>query len=290
MIYCRKFKKTNSPTEKMKKQTCYQLLLLAFMLLTAHSASAQDIIVKSNNDSIRAKVIEFDAESIYFRYANEREGIVQKIHKNQVKQIIYENGSKLTIVYNPYEISSDMMIKERFHAFKVDVFSALLNHYTIGYEIRLRLGLNLEVKGALIGTNLNTSLKHSEGFFVKGGLKFVKWGTSMMKGLTYIQPLKGSYYKPEFIFGKFKRDENHREISYTNYAFNLVFGRQNVINNFFVVDYFGAIGYAYQQYSYRKDSVEIKTIGDFTYGYSHVFFGKKIPITISGGVLIGFAH
>jgi hypothetical protein len=183
-----------------------------------------------------------------------------------------------------------MLIPERFHAIKVDAFSALLNHFVLGYEIRIRQGMNLELKGSLIGTNVNTSLRHSEGYFIKGGLKFVKWSNSFLKGLSYVQPLRGSYLKPELIYGRFRRDENHKTITYDNYAINMVFGRQNVINNFFVIDYFGSIGYAYQDYYYAKDSIEVKNIGDFTYAYSHLFFGKKIPLIISGGLLIGFAY
>ena len=251
---------------------------------------SQDVIVKSNNDSIRAKIIEINTENIRFRYFNMKEGPIIQIHKNEVKEIIYENGSRLTVLYNPYEVSPDMMIRQRSHAFKVDVLSSLFNHYLLGYEMRLFPAINLELKASIIGTNVTTSLDHAEGYFVKCGLKFVKLTSSYMRGLKYIQPLKGNYIKPELIFGQFKRDEKHHYINYTNYAINIVFGRQDVINNFFVLDYFGGFGYSYQVNSTVKDSTNNNSVGDFTYAYSHLFFGKGIPLILTGGVLIGFAY
>ena len=86
-------------------------LTLAIFIYGHERALSQDIIVKSNNDSIRAKIIEINTENIRFRYFNMKVGPILQIHKNEVKEIIYENGSKLTILYNPYEVSSDLLIK-----------------------------------------------------------------------------------------------------------------------------------------------------------------------------------
>ncbi len=274
----------------MRNYLLYFSLTLAILIYGQGRVFSQDIIVKSNNDSIRAKIIEINTENIRFRYFNMKVGPIIQIHKNEVKEIIYENGSKLTILYNPYEVSSDLLIKSKSHAVKVDALSYLFNHYVLGYEMKLFPRINFEIKGSLIGTNVSTSLDHAEGYFVKCGVKFVKLTNSYMRGLKYIQPLKGNYVKPEIIFGQFKRDEKHHYINYTNYAINMVFGRQDVINNFFVLDYFGGVGYSYQVNSTVKDSSDNKSVGDFTYAYSHLFFGKGLPLILTGGVLIGFVY
>jgi hypothetical protein len=262
-----------------------------FFLLLSHGAFSQDIIITVRNDSIRAKVIEITADKIRFLYSGmQSKKEAREIHKNQVKQIIYEDGSKLTVVYNRYEISKDMMIDEKFHVIKVDIGAPFFNHYTAGYEMKIRKGLNAEVKGGFIGSLINKNLNYARGYFVKGGVKFVKTRESFLKSLKYVQPMNGTYVKPELIFGQFLRSENGYEIFFTNYVINFVFGRQYVYNNFLTFEYFGGLGYGFQEYEYRPGDYQDKEGIDFTYSYSHLFFGKKIPIVVSGGITVGIAH
>jgi sRNA-binding carbon storage regulator CsrA len=255
------------------------ILLSVVFLVPASRLFSQDIIVRTNNDSIKAKVVEISKDKIKFRYRGVKDGTTLEIHKNEVKQIIYENGSKLTIVYNRYEVPSEMIIRERSHAIKVDVFSPLLNHFTIGYEMKLKLGMNLDIKASLIATNIATFLDFAEGYFFKGGIKFISLSNSYSKGLKYVHPMKGSYFKPEFIFGQFTRTEDHQPVKYTNYVIDIVFGRQYMLNKVIALDYYGGVGFGIQNSS---------TENDFTYAYSHVFFGKTIPIIITGGLTLGF--
>jgi hypothetical protein len=248
-------------------------------MLSIRHVHGQDIIVRTNNDSIKAKVLDITSDKIKFRYNNLKDGTIHEIHKNEVKQIIYANGSKVTIVYNRYEVSSDMLIHERSHAIKVDILSPLFNHFTCSYEVKLRRGMNFELKGSLIGTNLNKQIEHSEGFFIRTGIKFIKCTPSYSKGLKYIPPLKGTYFKPELIYSQFKRDEENETISYKNYAIDLLFGRQYLLSKSIVLEYFAGFGFGLQSSS--KDV-------DFNYAYSHLFLGKKIPLIISGGLMMGF--
>jgi hypothetical protein len=266
------------------KSSFFKILFFLFFLLINYDIVAQDIIVRSNNDSIKCKVIEITVDKIKFKYNNLPNERILEIHKNEVRQIIYENGSKLTIVYNPYEVSRDLMIPQRSIAMKIDLLAPLLNHFTVGYEIKIKTGRNLEIKGGFIGTNINTGLKHVEGYFVKAGVKFVKLTHSYMKGLKYVQPVAGSYLKPELTFGQFKRDEDFTKINYTNYVVSIIFGKQKVFNNRFTFDYFGGVGYGHQASTSDKQDI------DFNYAYSHLFFGKKIPIIITGGITAGIVY
>ncbi len=261
----------------MPKNIFFQLIPLILFILIHSNTFSQDIIVRTNNDSIRAKVVEITKEKIKFRYNKLKDSPILEIHKNNVKQIIYENGSKLSIVYNRYEISSDMLIREKAHAFKVDLFAPLLNHFTFGYEKKLKLGINLEIKASIIGTNISTFINHAEGYFIKGGIKFIRLSDSFAKGLKYIHPLKGSYFKPEFIFSKYKKNENHEITSNTHLALDIIFGRQYLLSKTIGLDYYGGAGFGIQKSS--KDN-------DFTYAFSHIFFGKKIPLIITGGLSI----
>ena len=263
----------------MKKSTLYRFSGIVIFILIHSSAFSQDIIVRTNNDSMRVKVIDITIDKIKYRLIETKNGPVLEIHKNNVKQIIYENGSKLTIVYDRYEIPSEMIIHERAHAIKIELFSPLLNHFTIGYELKLKLGTNLEIKAGIIATNISTFIKYSEGFMIKGGLKFIRLSDSYAKGLKYIHPLKGNYFKPELIFSKYKKDEEHEFINYTHYVVDIVFGRQYLLSKTIALDYYGGAGFGFEKSS--KDN-------DFTYAYSHIFFGRRIPLIISGGLTMAF--
>ena len=274
----------------------FRLLIVLGLFCACLSVSGQDIIVRTNNDSIKAKIIEVTVDKIKFKYASMEHGPILEIGKNLVKEIIYANGSRLTIVYNPYEVSKDLFIHERAHAVKFDIIAPLLNHFTFGYEHRLKmgkkdgknLGKNLEVKAGIIAPYVWEELNYAEGYFVKAGIKFVKLSDSYLKGLRYIHPLKGSYFKPEIIFGTFKRNEDSTKIEYTNFGLNVLFGKQAILWNRMTFDVCGGLGVGYQKYKYDEDKVSDKKDIDFNYAYSHLFLGNKIPIIISGGITIGY--
>ena len=226
-------------------------------------------------------------EKIRFRYQGMKTGPVMEIPKNQIKSIVYENGSTLTIIYNPYEVSRDLSVPDKKQAIKGDIVAPFMNHITIGYERRLKMGMNLEIKGGIIGFRFNESLKYSEGFLVKAGLKFVKCTDAIYKGLKYKDPLKGSYFRPELIFSSFKTIEKNSTINYAHYTVNIAFGRQTVIKRRFLFDWYGSIGTGFKTTTYNlKSDYDSKEV-DFNYAYSHLFFGKKLPLVLSGGISVG---
>ena len=261
------------------------------MLVSAGSSVySQDIIVRTNNVTIRAKVIEITVDKIKFKYNRMEHGPVLEIPKNEVKEIIYKDGSKLTIVFNPYEVSKDMYVHERSHAIKADIFAIFFNHFTFAYEFKLKMGKNLEFKAGIIKPYVLKDLGPAEGFFIKGGIKFIKLTDSYLKGLKYRHPLKGAYYKPEFIFGMYTRRENNTDIKYTNYCIDVCFGKQFILWNLFTLDICGGLGLGIQNYTYSQDSTIDKQDVDFNYAYSHIFLGKKIPIIITGGCTLGVVY
>ena len=270
----------------MRSVLRYFLLIFIFTICS-ECVKAQDIIVKANNDSLRVKIVQITLDKIRFRFYGMKTGPISEIHKNQVKQIIYENGSTLTIVYNLFDISKDLLIKEKFRSAKIDIFSPLLNHITVGYEHRIKLGMNAEIKGSYIGWRVNKTLDKTEGFFVKGGVRFIKCTNTIRKGLKYMHPMKGSYLKPELIFGRYTSIEDGHKINFSNFGASLMFGRQYILGNVICLDFYGGAGVGHQINS-RGDSSTLSAKGDdFSYCYSHLFFGKKVPIILTGGFMVG---
>ena len=271
----------------MKFNVLYKLIILLFFLMRASPAFAQDKIVKINNDTIRAKVVKITSDKIVYRNPGRQYGRLPEIHKNSVKEIIYANGSKLRIIYNLYEISADLLVQERFHVFKADFASPFLNHITLGYESRIKTGLNLELKAGIIGPGFSSQLQEAEGFLVKAGVKFVMCGYSYMKGQKYIHPMKGSYLKPEILFSQFSTIKDQKNITYNNFAMDILLGKQFIPGDKISLEFFGGFGFGIQSSSYQQLSQYDKKNTDFNYVYSHIFFGKELPIVLSGGLTVG---
>lgn len=260
-------------------------LFVFFLLAFAKfEAKAQDRIIKADNDTLKVKIAQITFDKIRYRFYGMKTGPIYEIPKNQVKQIIYENGSSLTIVYNLFEVNPDLMIKDRSKSWKVDLASPFLNHITIGYEQKIKLGMNLEAKGGFIGLNLNKNLNSTQGFIVKVGMKYLKCSNTIRKGLKYTNPMKGSYVKPEIIFDRYTSIENGRKINFTNIAGACLFGRQYIIGNVVCIDIYGGAGVGYQNNSRGP----AKSQDDFSYCFSHIFFGKKFPMILTGGFMAGF--
>ena len=266
------------------------LLFIFFFLSAFEFAAAQDIIVRTNNDSMKVKVLEVGSDKIKFRRYGVRTGQPLEIYKNYVKEIIFENGTHITMLYDVHSVSPDLVIKEKKHALKADFIAPVLNHVTIGYEQMLKPGRNVEIKAAYIGLRVSTAIKPSQGYFIKGGVKFVWLTEEIMKGMRHFPPMQGSYFKPELIYGRYTTTGENGKINFTNYGVNILFGRQYIIDNFMTLDYCGGIGFALQYSSYKPDSPKDEKDVDFNYAFSHLYFGKNLPLILGGGLTIGFIY
>ena len=70
------------------------ILLLALFVVTALSASAQDIITTNDDTSFAAKVIEITPDAVKYKKFNNLEGPLYTIPVKDIKVITYENGTK----------------------------------------------------------------------------------------------------------------------------------------------------------------------------------------------------
>ena len=264
---------------------CFVLLL--GLLLNSHSAKAQDKIIRTNKDTVLAKVIEMTSDKIKFRRYGMKNGPILEIYKNQVSKIIYENGSELEIIYDSYYVSPDLLVHPPKSVFKVDFISPFLNHITIGYERCLKIGTNLDIKAGLIGFRISPGIDYAEGFLVKAGIKFIWTTESISRGLKYTHPLNGKYVKPELITSQFSTFGKKGKITYSNYSVCANFGNQYILWDALTLDYYVGLGYGLQYSSYEATSTYDRNDVDLNYLHSHFYFGKKLPIVLNGGVTVG---
>lgn len=68
------------------------LFVLSVLLVSAVTASAQDIITKKNGEDIKAKVLEIDNSNVKYKLFDEPNGVTYTMPKAQILMIRYESG------------------------------------------------------------------------------------------------------------------------------------------------------------------------------------------------------
>lgn len=76
-----------------KLQLMKTFLTTIFFILLAFSSFSQDAILKRDGTKIDAKVVEITESTIKYRNFDQPDGPIRNIAKNDVKEIIYENGT-----------------------------------------------------------------------------------------------------------------------------------------------------------------------------------------------------
>lgn len=98
-------------------------IFFSLLGLVAVSASAQDVIVKNDNNTIVAKVKKIGTTEIeYVKYSNQN-GPLYVIDKKDVKVINYENGSRDTFVGTDAEVASPGSVPSAANASLIEKFN-----------------------------------------------------------------------------------------------------------------------------------------------------------------------
>lgn len=291
----------------MKK---YVLLLVIIITALCNSLSAQDLIIKKNNEQLKVKVIEIGTKEIKFRLFDSPDGPIITLNKSDIKTIKIGGGKNdvvLNMDDNPMSVSNSAIL-DKTSSIKFNFFSPLSRHLAFSYEWMQKPGFNWEVGLGVIGPGL--SLKEifydskPKGGFLRGGAKFLLGNSSdyELEGVKYAHPLKGRYIKVEMILNTFSETQqvdtsryfysttsNYIPVknSYQSLCLNIQYGRQFIVGNTLTLGYYWGIGYGIEN---KTSSLVTSNYYD-TYSverYSHTYFGKDFPIVFTAGFTIGY--
>lgn len=261
---------------------------------------AQDLIYKKDNSVLVVKITEIGLDEIKYKDFAKPDGPVLVIDKAEVKKIKYENGKEEMMIKSQENAYAD----NKKQAIKADFLAPMFGQFTLGYERSLVPGKSFEVQLGLVGLGnnnysylVNTS---ANGFFIRGAYKLITMPDYYLRGMKYAHILKGFYIKPELTYGvinEYTSKSNYTisGVNYTNYTatatiFGLMldFGKQWVIDNNFVLDYFLGIGYGAK--STNKPITTTRFDRDIYWGNSHAFLGPygDFPFAFTSGLKIGF--
>jgi hypothetical protein len=261
-----------------KKILVSALLVFGFFL----TAVAQDTIIKTNQDTVLCKIQEITSNEIKYLLPDYPEDVLFSIEKSKVSLLIFANGKEMTFIdemHNPenYELQNK-------NALKIDFLAPFTGNSTFAYERSLKPGQSLEFTLGIIGLGFDESNNNSIGSFAKFGWKFIRSPDFYLKGMRYAHILKGGYVKPEIGFGYFAKDVQVYNTNTYQYStkrennfsvvLHIVIGKQWVINDFFLLDFYGGVGYGFENQNEE-------------YHYGYIINSTDIPLSFSAGFKIG---
>lgn len=270
---------------------------------------SQDALIMVNGDSIRCKVTEIGLDEIKYRLSGSADALEVTVEKQSVARIHLSDGRLITVTQDPMNIGYASDFLDRKQALKMDFLSPALQHLTFCYERVIKPRMNMEVKVGWIGlggerTWLNDGWLLDKGALVKAGMKFLNTPDYIIRGARMAHPLKGGYVKPEIMFSVYNASQTYFEYNgtgtttgevrsrYTNLAFNVVIGHQSVFAQGLTFDMFVGLGYGGQ---WRNGSAVLDDDAYFNqsdwqpYAFTHLYFGRSFPVSLSTGMTIGWA-
>ena len=130
-------------------------LLLIFALNVSIITFAQDVIVKTNRDSIFSKILEVGIDEIKYKWHDNLEGPLFIITKNEVSEIVFANGSKVTFVE---AINSENYGLEETKA----LITEYINKYSYSHKGKYKYGAIFEDKYLKISPHTRGELYSTE--------------------------------------------------------------------------------------------------------------------------------
>ena len=235
-------------------QKFYSLILIITFF---HFAGfAQDRIIKTTKDTIICQVKEIGDDEIKYTQKDFRGDLLFGIDKNKVSRIIFSDGKELTFKDPMYD-SSQYQTQHK-NALKVGFLSPLFGATSFSFEHSLKPGNSIEATVGIIGLGDNFDGNSASGLYLKFGYKFIKSPDFYLKGTRYAHILKGAYIRPEVSFSSYNfqpdliYDYNGNPISgsrsketTTMFAIMLNTGKQWVIQDRFLFDWFIGAGYGF---------------------------------------------
>lgn len=273
-------------------------------MCSGSAAFSQDTLYYRNGSTQIVKITEVGIDEVKFRDYKNQDAPTFNIEKNELKRIGFADGSSFKFNEDPLDLKPSQEHAKKTHAVKFEFFSPLADNITVGFEHLVKKGVSFEYKAGFIGAGFSRNDNEKlSGMLVKFGVKFMNSPEYYSKGMKRTHPLRGGYIKPEIIFNKYKSQTKTDNFPYfnpltvteydvTNYAVNIVFGKQKILGEMAVLDYYIGVGYGGQQI--EKTVVQNNSNLPFTDDtdsfsgvYSHTFGGKQFPFVISGGLTLG---
>ena len=263
------------------KLTNIFIFLVAIMI--SANTFAQDMIIKTNSDTIHCKVKELGTNEIKYILPEYPQDVLFSIDVDKVQKVVFSNGTEklyMKEINNPENYYNDKKNALKFH-----FLSPMMGNVAFTYEKSISPGRSMEFGVGYIYGKEDYGI-NEKGIILRAGYKFIRSPDFYFNRLKYAHILKGSYIKPEIIFNAFYSDSryNHytnttgsKESTIASVSILLEAGKQIVFSNSFLIDYYIGIGYGVSNNNYDP------------YYYSNSIIAEDgFPLSFTMGLRVGF--
>lgn len=283
-----------------------KLLTLLLFVCTAAIAGAQDKIFMTSGKIIECKVVEVGTEEIKYKISPEADAALFAVKKIDVLKIEFANGTVETFADELED--PDLYANNNKNAWKFNFLSPLYGNTQFGYEHSFKPGFSLDGTFGIIGLGLDPEGIRPRGAFINVGPRFMRTPDFRKGSLRYYHVMKGAYIQPLVTLGVFGSDRNYTAFNnQTNQSYTinaretttygslmLVFGKQMVYSNVFLIDYYAGFGWGFNNTSNRNEPEQIQGVQYFSQNYvvrrtyGSVIGSNDIPLAGTLGIKIGF--
>jgi len=260
-------------------------LFLFFVTIFSINGFAQDRIIKITKDTIVCQIKEIGDDEVKYTQKDFRGDVIFGIDKNKVSKILFSDGKELNIKDSMYD--SAQYGSQHKNAIKVGFLSPIFGATSFTFEHSLKPGSSVEATLGIIGVGDDINDESSSGVYLKFGYKFIKSPDFYLKGIRYAHILKGAYIRPEISFASYSAvpssyDYNNVGVAHgtkqtiTMFAIMINSGKQWVVNDRFLFDWFIGAGYGF------GDS---KNVNSFHFAF--VGGGSDSKFVVTSGIRIG---
>jgi hypothetical protein len=278
--------------------------MLAALFVLTGIGFAQDTLVYVNGNRIVGTVEEIGLDQVRYHTTSAGNQVAIVVPKTELARVKLAGGQEIVLNgANATSVAPDVMARK--HVIKLDFLAPALNHFVLGYEQAIGPRMNIEATVGLIGLGTYGEYRNQQGFMAKTGIKFILRTRRNRLG-SYVDegPLGGFYLRPALMVSAWKRDDvyytggypypavqQQRSTRFTSAALNMEVGRQYILGKHVTFDMYLGLGYGAQWIDHDVVDVYQYFGSDYReeYAFSHAFFGSRSPLTVSAGLLFGYA-
>lgn len=264
----------------MTMKTTTAFFILFVLVLSVNSAFSQDKIIKKNQETIDCKIKEIGTDYVKYTLADYPEDVLFSIDADKLLKVVFASGQEK---YFQQELTNpENYTDNKKNAIKLDFMSPLTGNTTFSYERSLKPGRSMEATLGIIGLGIDPNDSDQAGIFIKYGYKFIKSPDFYFNKMRYAHILKGAYVRPEIAFAYYHYNidpeyygtPRERTSVFTG-AVHLILGKQWIMDDVFLIDFYVGIGYG------------ISDDGNAHYSYGYVVGDPDVPVSATAGLKIG---
>jgi len=263
-----------------------KILTIFFLVFISIFATAQDKIIKKTGTIIECKVTEIAVDEVKYYYADNPK-LIFGIDKVLVEKIEFSTGEVIVMEGDSFK-NAEYYTDQHKHALKLNFTAPFMGSTELVYEQSAKPGKSWETALGIVGLGFDPQDINPRGVYGKFAFKFIKTPDFYMQRMHYSHILKGAYFAPEIAMRYVKYDSSYGYYSYSStyvdaskrkeqfgMAVLLKFGKQWILDDSFLVDLYGGLGYGIG--------------GDDEYTLTYGFIvAPEVPISFSGGLRIGW--